>query len=216
MMKLEICYDSIVANPLENECLFEFTDTQGILGGYTCNDLEDTLLMLAGINEDWYYAREDYGYAELMTRIRKEYFILPIYKYEHSGVAYSTSPFSCRWDSGHIGYIYVSKDTIKREYNVKNLTQTIISNVNQLMINTIDVFSSWANGECYYYNLTDSNGDLDACGGFIGSDHTKNGILEYVPEVFHLQLELEYGICKLYEQKERNYSEKDYEEDCIF
>ena len=43
-------------------------------------------------------------------------FILPVYKYEHSGVAYQTTPFSCPWDSGQVGYIFVTKEKILKEY----------------------------------------------------------------------------------------------------
>ncbi len=46
----------------------------------------------------------------------KEGEVLPLYLYDHSGITMRTSPFSCKWDSGQVGYIYASKDAIVSEY----------------------------------------------------------------------------------------------------
>src|SRR3990167_995153 len=35
--------------------------------------------------------------------------ILPLYLYDHSGLAINTTGFHCPWDSGQVGFIYVSK-----------------------------------------------------------------------------------------------------------
>ena len=37
---------------------------------------------------------------------------LPLYLYVHSGITMNTGGFSCRWDSGQVGYIYTDKNTI--------------------------------------------------------------------------------------------------------
>jgi len=39
---------------------------------------------------------------------------LPIYMYEHGDITISTTPFSCRWDSGQIGYIFAIKEDYER------------------------------------------------------------------------------------------------------
>jgi len=36
--------------------------------------------------------------------------ILPLYLYDHSGITMRTSPFSCQWDSGQVGFIYCTKE----------------------------------------------------------------------------------------------------------
>lgn len=41
------------------------------------------------------------------------------------------------------------------------------------------IYTSWCNGETYYYNVTDSEGDeVDASGGFIGVDHLISVLLD--------------------------------------
>jgi len=42
--------------------------------------------------------------------VASDFYWLPIFKYQHSGVRYNTTGFSCPWDSGKFGYIYISKE----------------------------------------------------------------------------------------------------------
>jgi len=46
--------------------------------------------------------------------------IVPLYMLDHSGLTLSTTPFSCPWDSGMVGYAVVSKERIISEYGVYN------------------------------------------------------------------------------------------------
>lgn len=41
--------------------------------------------------------------------------IKPVYMYDNSGIALSTTGFSCPWDSGQVGFVFVDKATIKKE-----------------------------------------------------------------------------------------------------
>lgn len=40
---------------------------------------------------------------------------LPLYLYDHSGITISTGAFSCPWDSGQVGWIYCTKEDIRRD-----------------------------------------------------------------------------------------------------
>ena len=56
-----------------------------------------------------YSQRDVNSWAELEKLICKTEDVLhiePLYLYDHSGLAISTKPFSCPWDSGQIGVIY--------------------------------------------------------------------------------------------------------------
>ncbi len=44
--------------------------------------------------------------------------VLPLFLYDHSGITMNTTGFSCPWDSGQVGFIYVDAETIRKEYNV--------------------------------------------------------------------------------------------------
>jgi hypothetical protein len=51
---------------------------------------------------------------EVEAKIHENYnvaIIKPLYMYEHSGIAFKTSPFGDVWDSGRLGFIFITKET---------------------------------------------------------------------------------------------------------
>ena len=50
---------------------------------------------------------------------------LPIYLYDHSGITINTSGFSCPWDSGMVGMIYMTKQTAIENWGKKKLAYEI-------------------------------------------------------------------------------------------
>ena len=79
---------------------------------------------------------------------------LPVYKYEHGGVAFSTGPFSCQWDSGQVGYIYVTADEIAHEWGG---VQDLLGLAEECLTAEVETYSKWANGECYGFVLQKSS-----------------------------------------------------------
>ena len=77
-----------------------FTTGDGVFAKYDSHDqevwLEETLppTIKAGI-EEW---------------MKRNLCILPLFLYDHSGITMSTAAFSCGWDSGQVGYIYLTKE----------------------------------------------------------------------------------------------------------
>ena len=51
---------------------------------------------------------------------------LPLYVYAHGGLTMNTVGFDCRWDSGQVGWIYVTKEKLRNEtgYSEKELFST--------------------------------------------------------------------------------------------
>ena len=80
------------------------------------------------------YNHNDYdGWDEMEQAIlRKEkdvVWISPLYLYDHSGITISTSPFSCPWDSGQVGFAIVTKRDIRKLQGCKRVTKDIIAKV---------------------------------------------------------------------------------------
>lgn len=123
--------------------------------------------------------------------VSKYFLMLPIYIYDHSGVTISTTPFSCSWDSGQVGYIYVSHDTIKKEYG-KIDTQTL-EQAKNVLIREIQALDDYLTGTVYGYVLYAKNtcrecghtsyDEVDSCWGYFG-DIEDSGILDEMPEPF--------------------------------
>jgi len=91
--------------------------------------------------------------------------LLPVYRYQHSGVAYSTTPFHCPWDSGQTGYIYVYRSTVRKEFNVKRISPKLHDRVLEILRSEVEEFSSWSNGEVYGFTNNETD---DSCWGFYG------------------------------------------------
>lgn len=104
--------------------------------------------------------------------LHKTHLILPVYLYDHSGVMYKTAPFSCPWDSGQVGFIYVSHADIQKEYGAVN--DETLGKAAQVLTAEVKEYSMWANGECYGYVCKDEGGgELNSCWGFIGYEYVE-------------------------------------------
>ena len=107
----------------------------------------------------------------------------------------STGSFGDPWDSGQVGFIYVTKEDIEKEYgafNEKNL-ETAMS----VLQGEVDIYDQYIQGDVYWYRLEKFLGgtvageevspqealyedifweEIDSCGGFYGGDVTENGM----------------------------------------
>jgi hypothetical protein len=133
------------------------------------------------------YNHQDYsGWAEMEKAIIKNEspaVILPLFLYDHSGITISTSPFSCKWDSGQIGFVFISKEKLKKEFNVKKVNSKLIEKATKILLSEVETYDQYLTGDVYGYTLLDENGEIeDSCFGFYGSDIETNGILDNIRE----------------------------------
>ena len=119
---------------------------------------------------------KDYsGWDEAKEAIIKKYdvaIILPLYLYDHSGITIATTPFSCRWDSGQVGFIIVSKKKLREEYKVKRISKELLEKAKSILINEVDIYDTYIRGDIYRFEVTDKEGNhIDSCSGFYGNDY---------------------------------------------
>ena len=83
---------------------------------------------------------EDYrGWNEMEADIRRRYkprYITPVYMYDHSGLALSTTPFSCPWDSGQAGFMWITDPDIPQD-KLSGVVEGEIRGLNQWLANDI-------------------------------------------------------------------------------
>ena len=156
------------------ECLQQIADDLGI------TEIIEDLEMYEEIYEDeeqlqdWINSREDYV-------------ILPLYLYDHGGITMSTSSYSCRWDSGQVGYIYCPTNKILKEYSNTNLST--LTKVKDILEDEVKTYDQYLTGDVYGYELYKKEKcDLghehlefiDSCHGFYGDDFKQNGIFDHI------------------------------------
>lgn len=120
---------------------------------------------------------------------------LPLYLYDHSGITMNTTGFSCPWDSGQVGIIYVSLERAKTEWPKKmdETDEQWDHRIREYLKGEVEEYDNYLRGEVYGYRVykpvEDEDGFMDeddedcweeveSCWGFFGDYNTEGGCLE--------------------------------------
>ena len=111
--------------------------------------------------------------------------------YDHSGLWINTTGFSCPWDSGQIGYIYASKEKVRKEYNCKRISKNLKEQVREILTSEVSLYNDYLSGDVYRFIVTDkeSKEEVQNISGFYGTDFLDNGVFDYASQYF-TELEL--------------------------
>lgn len=152
--KIEVIQDSDPLNPREDDNL----------GDMICFHPRYRL----GDKHQWESKVE---YCKFLHTYRDKLIVLPVYLYDHSGQTVATTPFSCSWDSGKVGYIYVEKSKVREEYSWKNLTKKRVEKIKEYLKGEIETFDQYLKGEIYEYKISKGEEEMDSCWGFYGEEY---------------------------------------------
>jgi hypothetical protein len=119
---------------------------------------------------------EKHSEEEIKALIDKKYFIKNLFLYDHSEISISTRSFIGRaqhaqWDSGQVGYIYVSKADVKKEWKVTKISKKLADTINKNLEGEVETYDSYLRGDVYGFKISVNEEDgeeLDSCWGFIG------------------------------------------------
>lgn len=133
---------------------------------------------------------------EMWDLINKNAIVLPVYMYEHSGIALSTGSFNNPWDSGQVGWIYITHDDIENAYG--ELSEKTIKIAEKCLKSEVEIYSQYLNGDVYGFLLkkiaecdcckSKEEEVIDSCWGFYGYNIKENGILDCLPEEFQEEI----------------------------
>jgi len=109
--------------------------------------------------------------------------LLPIYLYEHGGMTVSTTPFGCSFDSGQVGWAYVTRDGAERMGCVGDRYEQhepgrmrVVGTWDQAALEAalrseVEELDAYLCGYCYGYVVEGADGrTLESCWGFVGED----------------------------------------------
>lgn len=139
-----------------------------------------------GDKHDW---ETEYGatkFSEYVKIVREEGGIaLPLYLYDHSGLAMRTGRFaedSGGWDTSMVGYIYITKEEIEKEYG--SADEEVIRRVENYLRAEVETYSQFLEGDVWGFDWEKKKDNTieDSCWGFYGSNVKENGMWEYWPE----------------------------------
>jgi hypothetical protein len=110
----------------------------------------------------------------------KDVVVLPVYMLDHSGLTIRTSAADFRacdpqgWDWGLIGFIYVTKEEIRKEFSVKRVTKKTAEKARNILKGEIKIYDDYLTGNVYGYEIVKESTDeddeevIDSCWGFFG------------------------------------------------
>ena len=130
----------------------------------------DLLYELAGLDRSDCQDEEcnDWTYECLISSIEERGTIIaPLYLYDHSGISISMGGYSCSWDSGQVGWVYIEKDKIQEEWNGD------YEKAKKCMQGEVETYDDYLTGMVYRWNT-----DNDGCGGYYGQEGQKEAITE--------------------------------------
>lgn len=125
--------------------------------------------------------------------------IKQINMYDHSGITVSTSsgyPYNDRWDAGMVGFIYVTKKTVFKEY-VDITEENWKERADKSLEGEMETYDQYLRGDVYGFTLTrktmeqetcphcgevireyEEDEEVDSCWGFYGDCIEENGIFD--------------------------------------
>ena len=115
---------------------------------------------------------------------------LPVYVYDHSGVAMNTTGFHCPRDSGQIGYIVAFREDVRDIQPAwKHITKKRRETILKWLRGEVETYSAYLNGEVYGFQIVEladpddpESGEIaDSCWGYYGDDGIQ-AIREDYPE----------------------------------
>ena len=178
--RIRIVIDGFPTNPREDT---EYNHMICFHGKYNLGDTDEAL----GYSKEVLKEGSN-SWEEAEKVLRKEHsavVILPLYLYDHGGITMNTTGFSCLWDSGQVGFIYVTKENIKASFSDwKSVTPKRKAQIEAQLVASVEEYDSYLRGEAYGYvteELTCEKcgtwEEIDSCYGFLGP-HKTSGILE--------------------------------------
>lgn len=123
---------------------------------------------------------------------------LPLYLYDHSGLTISTGPFTCPWDSGQVGWIIATRESL--ESGGHNVDELDVEQVKKWLQGEVDTYDQYLRGDIHGFTLNappvqcsdcghvEKGEELDSCWGFYGDDPVENGMADHLEEEYREEL----------------------------
>jgi hypothetical protein len=109
------------------------------------------------------YSQSDFrSWDKFETQLKKDYdirIIKPLYMYDHSGITISTSPFSCPWDSGQIGFAFFTAEAIRQRFGTKRITERILKRAERVLEDSVRLYDNFLVGNMFELSMCDSDGN---------------------------------------------------------
>ena len=120
-----------------------------------------------GDSHDWHDPQEFLREMEDRPHLK-----LPLYLYDHSGITIATTPFSCPWDSGQVGWVFIERRDFHQFGDPSDSETSVEDRAMAVMRAEVAEYDQFISGDVWWVCVEDPEGNvLDSCCGFYGLDH---------------------------------------------
>ncbi len=143
----------------------------GYMIGVLCEEFADKIpCPQDSYLEDWLMEDDE----RVLKYFHKFAIQLPLYLYDHSGITINTTGFSCPWDSGQVGFIYVLKKDMLKEFSKKKMTKQLFAKAEKILKQEVETYDQYLRGDVYGFQIIEpdcEDNNLDSCWGFYGMEY---------------------------------------------
>lgn len=113
---------------------------------------------------------EDLTPDDVAELLEDELVMMPVSIYDHSGVSIWLGSPTCMWDSGQVGFMYLTKKDALRELG--NCTEeNWKERAMKCMEAEMEVYNCYMSGDVYGFVIEDEDGnEIDSCWGYFGDE----------------------------------------------
>ncbi len=135
------------------------------------------------------YGADDFdGWKEMREQLEADYkplAVLPLYLYDHSGITMRTTPFGDHWDSGMVGWGFITEARLV-ELGIESRDKKTLE---KIIVDEVKLYDQYLQGEVYGFRLEElqtcnlgheHSNEVDACWGFFERD----GLVEALNDNF--------------------------------
>lgn len=116
-------------------------------------------------------ASRDFDTIEDLIESYNVKLVLPLYLYEHSGITMNVGGFADPWDSGQVGFIYVTAERLREEYDCQRVTATVLEKAEKLLRSEVEIYDQFLRGDVFGYVVDHGGPDEESCWGFFGEEY---------------------------------------------
>ena len=110
-----------------------------------------------------------------LSKKEKAVIIIPLYLFDHSGITISADSGrfracdSMEWDWGQIGFIYCTREDVKKEFDEINPEN--LKKAESILLAEVEEYDKYLTGDVYGYILLEDGEEIDSCWGFYEIDN---------------------------------------------
>jgi len=122
------------------------------------------------------HSPDDIQVEQACNIVMKHAVTLPLYLYEYSGITMRTGPFSCSWNSGRVGLIYMTNEDMRKQFSKEKYTddEAAVSKAQTCLEAEVAEYDQYLTGDVWGVIVEDDEGnEVDSCWGMFGYEYAE-------------------------------------------